>query len=109
MEFKSEKNGGFVVVAPSGRMDALSAPEFEKHCMQWLEQGESRIVADMAGLDYISSAGLRSILSTAKKLKQAGGEIRFCGLSGMVGDVFRISGFESMFKTFATADEAVAG
>lgn len=106
MEFKSEKLGDYVVLSVAGRMDALTAGEFEKQCCQCMEAGDAKIVADMGGVDYISSAGLRSILSAAKKLRGAQGEIRFCGLSGMVNDVFTVSGFAAMFKIFDTAADA---
>lgn len=107
MEFKTEKLGEYVVLGVSGRMDALTAGEFEKQCQQCLDAGTPRIVADMSGVDYISSAGLRSILSSAKKLRGVQGEIRFCNLSGMVNDVFTVSGFAAMFKIFDTAADAV--
>lgn len=106
MEFKSEKLGDYVILSVFGRMDALTAGEFEKQCCQLLEQGDPKIVADMGGVDYISSAGLRSILSAAKKLRGSAGEIRFCSLSGMVNDVFTVSGFAAMFKIFDSAADA---
>ncbi|MGE4292010.1 MAG: STAS domain-containing protein [Desulfovibrio sp.] len=106
MEFKSEKLGDYVVLSVAGRMDALTAGEFEKQCCQCLDAGNAKIVADMSGVDYISSAGLRSILSAAKKLRGSQGEIRFCALSGMVNDVFTVSGFAAMFKIFGTAADA---
>ncbi|WP_022660314.1 STAS domain-containing protein [Paucidesulfovibrio longus] len=106
MEFKSEKLGDYVVLSVAGRMDALTAGEFEKQCCQCMDAGDAKIVADMGGVDYISSAGLRSILSAAKKLRGSQGEIRFCGLSGMVNDVFTVSGFAAMFKIFDTAADA---
>lgn len=107
MEFKNEKQGAFMVVVPAGRMDAVTAPEFEQECERLIQSGELKMVADMSALEYISSAGLRSILATAKKLKGQQGEIRFCGLEGMVEEVFSISGFSSMFPVFDTRDDAI--
>lgn len=109
MEFTQDKNGDFLVVKVSGRLDATTAPEFEAQCDSWLEAAEHQIIADMSGVEYISSAGLRSILTSAKKLKAKSGEIRFCNLSGMVADVFKVSGFAAMFKIFADLDQAISG
>ncbi|MDD4732883.1 MAG: STAS domain-containing protein [Desulfovibrio sp.] len=106
MEFTTNKIGGYAVLEASGRMDAVTAGEFEKACGELMDAGETRIVADLTGVDYISSAGLRSILSSAKKLRGMSGEIRFCGLTGMVNDVFTVSGFAAMFKLFDTAADA---
>lgn len=108
MEFENEKKGDHLVLKVKGRMDAVTAPEFEKECTGYIDEGERSFVVDLGGLDYISSAGLRSILSTAKKLKANQGKIVFCGLQGMVQEVFKVSGFSSMFPVAATVDEAVA-
>jgi anti-anti-sigma factor len=107
MEFTSSKNNDFYVLDVKGRMDATTAHEFEKQGRMWLEQNEKSILIDMSGVEYISSAGLRSILVAAKETKAAGGEMIFCGLSGIVAEVFKMSGFEAMFKVFATKDEAI--
>lgn len=109
MEFTQEKNGDYLVVQVAGRMDATTASEFEAQCDAWLASGETKIIVNMAGVEYISSAGLRSILSSAKKLKGQSGEIRFCSLSGMVADVFKVSGFAAMFKIFPELDQALSG
>jgi anti-sigma B factor antagonist len=93
----------------TGRMDAVSAPRFETACMELLAQGHASLVADLSDLEYISSAGLRSILSSVKKLKASGGSLAFCGLSGMVDEVFRVSGFLKLFRIHASAADALDG
>ncbi len=108
MEFDSVKQGGGVVIKAKGRMDAVTAPEFESECAKWLEKGEGVLVVDLGGLEYISSAGLRSILSAAKKVKAVQGNIRFCNLSGMVQEVFSISGFSTMFQISDSVEEALS-
>jgi len=108
MKIVNEMKGACMLVSVEGRMDALTAPEFEKACADFLDQGETNVVVDFAGLEYISSAGLRSILASAKKLKSKGGDLRFCGLTGMVEEVFRISGFQAMFTIVPSFDD-IAG
>lgn len=108
MEFESQKNGNFMVLRVKGRMDAVTAPEFESHCVKLMEGGDKVFIVDLGGLEYISSAGLRSILAAAKKLKAVQGEIRFCGLKGMVQEVFSISGFATMFPIAESVDAAIA-
>lgn len=92
----------------NGRMDAMNAPAFEKDFLQVIDDGEKRVVVDLTGLEYISSAGLRSILSSAKKAKKAGCTMQFCGLRGMVEEVFKVSGLGTMFSVSATVEEAFA-
>ena len=61
---------------------------------------------NLAGLEYVSSAGLRVLLVTAKKLSRQNGKIVLCGLQDTVREVLTISGFLSIFQV--AADEAEA-
>ena len=108
METTSRKESKFTIVAVTGRIDAITAPEFETYLAGLMTKGEKHFLINLAGLDYISSAGLRSILATAKKLKSETGEIVFSGLRGPVEEVFKISGFNSIFKIFESETIALA-
>ncbi len=56
MEVTGEKIDNILVVRVKGRMDAVTAPEFERECGQWIDQGEGSLIVDLNQLDYISSA-----------------------------------------------------
>jgi anti-anti-sigma factor len=58
-------------------------------------------------MEFISSAGLRSLLSLAKACKAASSPLSFCSLSPMVADVFKISGLNSVFKIYPDRQSAV--
>jgi len=105
MKIETEQKDSGLVVSVSGRLDVTTAPEFQKTCVELVEQGGNTVIVDCGGLEYISSAGLRSILFLAKKLKEQGGALKFCGLTGMVDEVFKVSGFHAMFKIAPTADD----
>lgn len=107
MEIATKKEGAAQVVSVKGRIDAVTAPEFEKGLSALMAGGDTTLVLDFSGLEYISSAGLRSILSMAKQLKAKEGKMLFAGLQGPVKDVFKISGFGSIFKIFDTEAEAL--
>jgi anti-anti-sigma factor len=106
MEISTRKEKNALIVSVTGRMDAVTAPEFEKHLSDWLSKGENVFLLNFSALEYISSAGLRSILATAKKLKGNQGKIFFTGLRGPVEEVFKISGFYSIFKIFTSEETA---
>ncbi|MDD2219485.1 MAG: STAS domain-containing protein [Desulfoplanes sp.] len=108
MDFRQNKQDGAVILNVSGRMDAVTAPEFEKECTAIIDDGGSKICVEMGGVEYISSAGLRSVLLVGKKLKAQGGGLAFFGLSGMVSEVFKMSGFSSIFPVGDTLDDAFA-
>lgn len=107
MEINTKKVENIAVTSVKGRMDAVTVQEFEKSVSELLSGGENVLLVNFSELEYISSAGLRSILATAKQLKARNGEIMFTGLKNAVKEVFEISGFYSIFKTFETEEEAL--
>jgi len=107
MEIRIRKENSTLVATVKGRLDALTSPEFEKNLLGLVAKGELSILLDLREVEYISSAGLRSILATAKKLNKQNGELRISGLQGSVRDVFQMSGFYSIFRIFESAEEAL--
>lgn len=107
MDIITRKEKNIPVVSVKGRIDAVTAPEFEKNLFALISAGEKNLVVNFAELEYISSAGLRSILATAKKLKAEEGKIIFAGLQGPVEEVFKISGFYSIFSIFDSEANAL--
>lgn len=107
MEVEVQVEGRAVVASVRGRVDTVSAQAFEKELSGALNREETLLVIDLSGLEYISSAGLRVILSAAKTLKARGGDIRLAATQGSVKKVFQISGFFSLFKHFDTRDAAL--
>ncbi|MDK9717737.1 MAG: STAS domain-containing protein [Trichlorobacter sp.] len=99
---------GVTVAALVGRMDAMTTVEFDRWFAEQLTNGKTRFVLDMQGLEYISSAGLRSLLAAAKQLKTKNGSLLLCRLGGTVEEVFRISGFLAILSTFPNVEEACA-
>jgi len=106
MEISCNKQNQALVVSVSGRMDGTTAHQFEQECDPWVEQGEKLLIVDMSQVEYISSAGLRSILSTGKKLKSSGGALVFVGMQDMVKEVFDMSGFNQLFSVYHSLEEA---
>ncbi len=95
------------VLELKGRMDIIAAMQYEQAIAAALAAGARRFVLDLGGLEYISSAGLRSLLATSKKIKQADGQIHICGLKGAVKDVFSLSGFDAILPVFASLKDAL--
>ena len=106
MKVEGTKKDNAVVVTVTGRMDAVAAPQFERACAAWLDQGERSLIVDMSGLEYCSSMGLRSILIIAKRLQASGGRFALAGLGGPVREVFRIAGLLPVFSVFETIPSA---
>lgn len=98
MDIQTKKEANAIVVTITGRLDAVTAPEYERQFNEMIASGETRFVVDFEKLEYISSAGLRALLATAKRLKGSGGQVCFANISGMVKEVFNISGFGTIFQ-----------
>ncbi|MBQ3059346.1 MAG: STAS domain-containing protein [Desulfovibrio sp.] len=105
MEIVITDEEGVTLLELSGRMDATTAAEFDNAVRALPRQG-ARLLIDMAGLEYISSAGLRSILGLVKSVRTSAGKLAFCALQPMVAEVFRISGFTAMLAVCDSRDEA---
>lgn len=108
MQIQTQKDQGYLIVGISGRLDSVSASEFDTAAKKWLEEGESQVILDLRQLDYISSAGLRVILALAKKLKSSQGSLSWCGLSEMVQDVICCAGFDSFIPIFPDSRSAMS-
>lgn len=107
MQIESALENGIRVVNLAGRMDALTAPEYDAWFDERVRAGECRMILNLAELDYISSTGLRSLLATAKQLKARAGNLVLCGVAGTVAEVFALSGFMSIFTVVETTEEAM--
>ncbi len=107
MNIEEKKADRALVVSVEGRMDAVSAPDFEKRCDEWLARGETSFILDFNGLEYISSAGLRSLLILGKKLAAKKGTIVIAAMKDVVKEVFQISGFGSIFPIVESVEAAL--
>ncbi len=107
MKYTSRKTDKALIIEVSGRLDAATAPEFEEASLASTEQEENRVVLDFSGLEYISSAGLRSMLILGKKIKAANGTMMVVGLTGIVREVFDISGCGALFPDHPTLEAAL--
>lgn len=108
MQINVDKHDDTLVVLVDGRMDTISAPEFDSKTEELLKHGEKSFVLDFGNLEYVSSAGLRSILVAAKKAKAAGGDLCCCNLQSMVKKVFDLSGFAAIIPVFDSVEEALS-
>ena len=89
-----------------GRLDAESTRKFDAACDRWVQGGAIHLVLDLAELQYISSAGLGSILRVTQKLQGAGGAVLLCGVKGLVREVFEVTHLLSLFKVFDSVEAA---
>jgi anti-sigma B factor antagonist len=85
------------ILALEGYLDAHTAPEFEKAVQTEFLAGRLRLLVECSRLTYISSAGLGVFMSFIEEIREAGGDIKICGLAPKVFQVFDILGFSALF------------
>jgi stage II sporulation protein AA (anti-sigma F factor antagonist) len=108
MPIQTSKETTALIVTITGRMDALTAPEYEKKFSELIAEGEISFIVDFEQVDYISSAGLRVLLATAKRVKAVNGKLLLANITGVVKDVFEISGFCTLFPTHDSVASALS-
>ena len=96
MQINYNKEAEKLTVAPEGRLDTSTAPEFEKQLGEILE-GITELVLDMTKVEYVSSAGLRVILKVQKIMFNQG-KMKLIGVNESVMEVFEITGFSNILK-----------
>ena len=106
-EVKEELKGDVLIVRMRGRLDAISSPQTEKRICDSVENGQSKVLLDMGGVTYLSSAGMRMLLSTMRKLRTFSGRLVVCSTTPNVLDVLKISGFDHVLELFKTEEEAL--
>lgn len=107
MNIGIDKQGDLVVISVEGRIDTMSAPKLEERLLERISLGETRLVVNFASVDYISSAGLRSLMVAAKNASARGGKLSCSSLSGVVKKVFQVSGFATILPVYGSVEEAV--
>ena len=107
MNIQTRQEGRITVVCPSGKIDAMTAPAFETSLTDLIGNGRLYLALDLGEVEYISSAGLRVILASAKSLKGKEGMLLLANAREPVKEVFEISGFGSVFHIYDSVEAAV--
>ena len=91
MNINKNQNGTALEIALEGRLDTMTAPELEAELNNSLQNADS-LKLDFSKLDYISSAGLRVLLSAHKAMSSKGG-MKVTNVNEIVREVFEVTGF----------------
>jgi len=105
MEAEVEEKGDVVVVRVHGRLDAASSPQLEKKINSIIDSGHFKLILNFSGVEYLSSAGMRLMLSVSKKLKHLEGKVVACSLNDEVMEVVKMAGFHQILELYSTEEE----
>lgn len=107
MEIVTDIRDAVFVAAIRGSVDGLTADTLLDTLNGHIREGHTRMVADLSGVEYTSSAGLRALLATVKEARRGGGDLRLANVQPNVRKVLDLSGFTTIMKLFDTVDAAV--
>jgi len=111
MELAAKRFADTVALYPTGRIDHATADSFKAALAPHLARvasGRDRAVIDLAGVEYISSVGLRVLMLASKQAKAQGGALAVADLQPVVREIFEISRFNLVLQVFPTLREALA-
>jgi len=108
MEIQDRIVSGVVVFAIKGSIDAATAPKVSEVLQEHIAKERIKLVVDLSGVEYTSSAGLRVLLAAVKETRSKGGDLRLTGVQPDVMKVLSLSGFTNILKVFISVEVAVA-
>ncbi|MFH1943447.1 MAG: STAS domain-containing protein [bacterium] len=95
------------VIYLNGYLDAHTAPDFEKALQDLVDENRVRIVVNLSGLSYISSAGLGVFMGFIEDIRKKGGDIKLAEPTDKVFRVFDLLGFPVLYEIFQKEAEAI--
>ena len=107
MQISEQRNGKVVVLGPVGRIDNDTSPDFQAKLLNSVGSEGARVLVNLSGVDYISSAGLRALMMAAKQSKATEGKLAVTALGPVVQEIFTISRFALVVQVFDTPGEAI--
>ncbi|MEI7433199.1 MAG: STAS domain-containing protein [Methanomicrobiales archaeon] len=107
MDTTTSHKEGVAIIALFGRIDTTAAPQLEKELNTLMGEGKRKILLNFSEVTYISSGGLRVLLSTAKKLRNPGDKFGLCSLAQEVNKILKLAGFTTIFTIFSSEGDAL--
>ena len=104
---QSDTNSDVAVVTASGRFDSETAPSLDAELTKVVNE-KNKIVLDLKGVDYLSSAGLRAIVKVLQAAQKSGGGVKLACTSEPVEIILRTVGMMEMLKNYPSVNDAVA-
>jgi anti-sigma B factor antagonist len=108
MKTEIRQAGQITVVAVTETVDALTAPELTRLLSEQIRTGHYNLVVDLTGVEFMSSAGLRTLLGAVKESRTNGGDLRIASTNPGIDKVLKMSGFHNIAKVFTSSGDALA-
>lgn len=107
LQIETEERPPIIILRLDGRLDATSAPSLEGILNTHVSKQNGKILLDFSRIEYLSSAGMRLLLSISKKAKTQNGIVALCAINDDVMEIIKMAGFERILQIYATEMEAL--
>ncbi|HLB53087.1 MAG TPA: STAS domain-containing protein [Chlamydiales bacterium] len=107
LQIKLEEIEEVVVLRIEGRLDLANAPLLERKIDTLIGEKRLKLALDFSGVDYLSSAGMRVLLSKTKQLQSKGGALVLFSIGSEVEEILKIAGFDRILAVYPTEKEAL--
>lgn len=105
MQVQTARKDGITIVSIDGEIDGRTAPQLEGGLADW--PGRDRVLLDLSGVSYLSSAGLRTLLLIHRRVVGESGRLVLVGVASTVVDIMKVTGFLRYFVLLETRGDAV--
>lgn len=95
------------LVAVAGRVDSSNASQLDEHLKELMDNGRHKLVLELSGVNYMSSAGLRAMVGAVRECKKHRGDVRLANVSERVAEVLKLAGLNAIFQTYEDKTSAV--
>jgi anti-sigma B factor antagonist len=107
MEVRTRREGSGAVISVNGDVDLYSSPRLREAVQDSIRHKFSPVVVDLAGVTYIDSSGVATLVEGLQLSKEYGGKFRLVGLNERVSEVFQLARLYQVFEIFGTEVEAL--
>jgi anti-sigma B factor antagonist len=104
---RKDEEKGVVIIGVDGQLIVGNRHELKKQVLDAVEAGDTKFVIDFTATGYIDSSGLGVLVSLAKKVREAGGDLRLAGLNDDLRTLFELTKLDTLFGIVDSIEEAV--
>ena len=106
---RKDESKGVVVIGVDGQLIVGNRHDLKSKVMESMDAGETKFVVDFTATGYIDSSGLGVLVSLAKKVREAGGDLVLAGLNEDLRTLFELTKLDTLFAIKASPEEAISG
>jgi anti-anti-sigma factor len=108
MAIQTRREGNSAVVTVTGRLDSVTGPEYRRTMQEVIAGDAARVVVDLHGLTYISSAGVGEMLLGANQLTTKGSQLCLAGVPANILSVLKMCGIDGLLPRHDSVEEALS-